>query len=54
MVVCSAASTSVNTAPKPFVSAGVSVPGTTNRVSVTFDPIGANSRSGENGANAVA
>ena len=34
MVVCPAASTSVNTAPKPFVSAGVSVPGTTTRVSL--------------------
>ena len=53
MVVLAARSTSLNTTPIPFVSAAVSVLGTTNCVRVTLLPIGANSRSGENGANAV-
>ena len=47
-----ATSTSLKTAPKPLVSATTFVFGTTNVVSVTLEPIGANSRSAENGANA--
>ncbi len=45
------ASTSVKTTPKPFVLAGVSVPGTRNRVSVIVLSIGTNRRCAEKVAN---
>ncbi len=51
IVVGPATSTSLNTTPKALVSAGVSVPATTNRVSITLDPIEVNKRWGENGWN---
>ncbi len=44
--------TSLNTTPKPLVSASVPVSGTTNRVSITFEPLEVNMRGALNGSNA--